>query len=143
MPQLSRGELLEELLAVGGVMGAAFVSGEGEILESREAKPAQAKALTTHVSTDFTDVATLLSSCLASNRLLIELLGAEVASQTMLEFGAGALLLTRVTPDAALSVVALTSAADADRVRFGLRRLLPQLFEGGDDGEDSDLSLEA
>jgi predicted regulator of Ras-like GTPase activity (Roadblock/LC7/MglB family) len=112
---LSQGDLLESLLEVGGVLGAAFVRPTGEIVESRT------------VDQDFTEVEASLGGLFTSNRLLSELLGAENASQTRLEFSAGTLLLTRVTPLTNLAVVALTSAEDADRVRFGLRRLLSQL----------------
>ncbi len=118
MTGLSRGNVLDELLEVGGVRGAAFVTSAGEILESRGAG-----------EHDLASVPAMLSSCLASNRLLSELLGAEVTTQTTLEFGSGTLLLTRLAQpsDVSVSVVAFTSTEDADRVRFGLRRLLPQL----------------
>lgn len=99
------------------------MSGEGEILESRAA------------AHDLTEVSVMLASCLASNRLLTELVGAEVASQTMLSFSSGTLLLTRVASDTALTVVALTTEDEADRVRFSLRRLLPQLTGAVDDAE--------
>lgn len=126
MTELNRGDLLEALLGIGGVMGAAFVSGDGEILEGRAAER------------DFADVSLTLSSCLASSRLLSELLGAEVASQTTFEFALGTLLLTRAVPDTDLAVVVLTQAEEADRVRFGLRRLLPQLSGATDNGEAND-----
>lgn len=118
MNGLSHSNVLDELLEVGGVRGAAFVTSAGEILESR--------GIGAH---DLSSVPAMLSSCLASSRLLSELLGAEVATQTTLTFGSGTLLLTRLAqlPDASVSVVAFTSTEDADRVRFGLRRLLPQL----------------
>lgn len=125
--ELSQGELLEKLLEQGGVQGAAFVSAEGEILESRTAAHGLAQ--------DLTEVSTMLGSCLASNRLLSELVGEDVASQTMLVFTSGALLLTHAAPDTALTLVALTTEADADRVRFSLRRLLPQLA-GRDDAAE-------
>lgn len=118
MSQLSRSEVLDELMELRGVTSAAFVSSDGELLESR--------AEGEH---SLASVEAMLSSNLASSRVLAELLGAEVATQTMLEFGSGALLLTRLaeTPEAPVNVVALTSVQDVGRVRFGLRRLLPQL----------------
>ena len=127
MAELSQGELLEQLLEQGGVQGAAFVSAEGEILESRTAAHDLAQ--------DLTEVSAMLGSCLASNRLLTELVGEEVASQTMLAFTSGALLLTRAAPDTALTLVALTTEAEADRVRFSVRRLLPQLAGADADAE--------
>ncbi len=113
-----QGELLEKLLEGGGVEGAAFVSARGEILDNRAA------------GRDLTVFASMLGSCLASNRLLTELLGADVASQTTLSFASGTLLLTRAPSSdesGAASLVLLTNEDEVDRVRFGLRRLLLEL----------------
>jgi len=119
---VTRAEVLAELSKLGGVTGAAFVGGGGELLDEL---PGTAHSLAA--------VQAALSGYLASSRMLAELLGAEAACQTALEFGGGAVLLTLAvdgpdtSPDDALSVVTLSSAGDLGRVRFGLRRLLPEL----------------
>lgn len=120
---LTRAEVLRELVDLSGVVGAAFVDSGGALLEGA---PAGAPLLV---------VAPSLGGYLASGRVLAELLGAEVATQTVLEFEGQTVLLTRLAdaPEAPLSVVALASAEDVGRVRFGLRRLLPLLTGGAAD----------
>lgn len=117
---MTRTEVLTELLELGGVRSAAFVSRSGELLESLPGGP--------H---DLASVQEGLAGYLASSRVLAELLGAEAATQTTLELEGGAVLLTLLAelPDAPLSVVTLTTADELDRVRFGLRRLLPPLSD--------------
>lgn len=124
---MTRAEVLAELSKLGGVTGAAFVSGDGELLDELPG--------TTH---SLAAVRAALSGYHAASRMLAELLGAEAVCQTALEFGGGAVLLTLLAdgPDASLdpaldtslSVVTLSSADDLGRVRFGLRRLLPELL---------------
>lgn len=118
---MTRAEVLAELLALGGVKGAAFVDSSGELLET---PPGEVQL----AAVQFSEVQEALSGCLASSRSLAEILGAE-ATQTVLEFGGGDALLIRLTapPEASLNVVVLTTAVELGRVRFGLRRLLPQL----------------
>lgn len=113
---MTRTEVLRGVLGLGGVASAAFVGADGEILES--------------VAGDANDLAKLeaLVGYLASSRALAEILGAEAAVQTLLEFGGGAVVLTLLT-DARMSLVTLTTADAAGRVRFRLRRLLPELAE--------------
>lgn len=120
---LTRTEVLRELVDLSGVVGAAFVGPDGALLEGA---PAGSPLLS---------VAPSLGGYLASGRVLAELLGAEVATQTVLEFGGQTVLLTLLaeTSEAPLSVVALTSADEVGRVRFSLRRLLPLLADGGAD----------
>jgi hypothetical protein len=121
---MTRTEVLQKLLELGGVSSAAFVSGSGELLEML---PGGAH------DHDLATVQPALAGFLASSRVLAELLGAEAATQTTLELGAGAALLTLLSdpseglPEASPTVVALTTVDELDRVRFALRRLLPQL----------------
>ena len=108
--------LLKHLLELEGVVDAALISRDGEPLA-----PLAATQL-------LASVQEALSTCLTSDRVLAELLGAEAPTQTVLEFGSETVLLTL---SAELSgelcrVVALCLTQDLSRVRFGLRRLLPQ-----------------
>lgn len=114
----SHSDILIELLELRGVMSAAIVSSKGEVLESRSAD-----------AHDLTPLHSPLSSLFTSSRVLAELLGADAPSQTVLAFASGKRLLTRriETPSQTFSVVALTSAAEVDRVSFSLRLLTPQL----------------
>lgn len=116
---MSPGELLGELLELTGVTGAAILSPSGELLASL---PEAGPGSLAHAREP-------LASSLASSRTLVGLLGAEAATQTVLEFDGGALLLALSAggADAPLGVVALSSAQAVGRVRFSLRRLLPQL----------------
>jgi hypothetical protein len=119
---MTRTEVLQKLLELEGVAGAAFVSRSGELLETL---PGGAH--------DLAAVSEGLAGFLASSRVLAELLGAEAATQTTLELGGGAVLLTLLIDPApspaepSPNVVALTTVAELDRVRFALRWLLPQL----------------
>lgn len=117
---MSPDELLSEILQLNGVTGAAILAPSGELLACLPEAGGPGS---------LADARELLSSSLASSRTLAGLLGAEAATQTMTEFDGGTLLLTLSTggPGAPLGVVALSSAQDVGRVRFGLRRLLPQL----------------
>lgn len=131
---MTRTEVLQNLLELGGVEGAAFVSRSGELLESLPGRAHDlAPDLIHNLTYDLVSVQAGLTRFLASSRVLAELLGAEAATQTTLELGGGAVLLTTLVtipadpPDAPLGVVVLTTAEGLGRVRFGLRRLLPQL----------------
>lgn len=110
------------VLELKGVTGAALMTASGELLARATEGGAPPFA-----------PPELLTSSLASCRVLAELLGAEAATQTVLEFEDGTLLLTltgggdAATAEAPVSVVGLRSLQDLGRVRFSLRRLLPQL----------------
>lgn len=114
--------LVEAVLELKGVTGAALMTGSGELLAG-----APEGAGTLFVTPE------LLTSSLAPCRALAELLGAEAATQATIEFEEGALLLTLAAEgggspaEAPVSVVCLRSVQDLGRVRFSLRRLLPQL----------------
>lgn len=118
---MTRAEVLNEVLELEGVTSAAFVGAGGEVLES--------------LARGGCELATLqdaLTGYFASSRVLAELLGASAATQTVLGFEGGAALLTTLATDAPVSVVTLSSADELGRVRFCLRRLLPQLSESGE-----------
>lgn len=112
---MTRNDLLTRLLALEGVTGAALVARSGELLTL----PGKAGP--------FAAVAEALATQLTSDRVLAELLGAELPTQTVLEFGSGTALLTQTTElgGEPYNVVALFAARDLNRVRFELRRLLP------------------
>jgi hypothetical protein len=106
--------LVEAILELGGVKGAALLSASGELLARA---PEEACAILVEP----------LVSTLALSRLLAELLGAEAPNQTLLEFEGGVLLMLAPEGAAPVGVVHLQSVQDLGRVRFALRRLLPQL----------------
>ncbi len=108
--------LLKHLLELEGVVDAALLDREGEPL----AAPAPTQL--------FASSAEALATCLTSERVLAELLGAETPTQTVMEFGAETVLFTLSAEifGEPCRVVALCLSQDLSRVRFGLRRLLPQ-----------------
>lgn len=112
---MSRAELLTRVLALEGVTSAALAPPGGELFTL----PGEAGALAA--------AAEALRAYLSTDRVLAELLGAEQPSQTVLEFSSGTLLLSQTVllEGEPCSVVALLAARDLNRVRFGLRRLLP------------------
>ena len=119
---MTRTAVLQKLLEFEGVKSAAFVSRSGEPLETL---PEDAH--------DLASVQPALAGFLASSQVLAELLGAEAATQTTLELDAGVALLALLNDslespaETSPNVVVLTTAEALDRVRFALRRLLPQL----------------
>lgn len=119
--------LLAHLLELDGVVDAALVNRDGELLAALAATQPLAAAQEA------------LATCLTSDRVLAELLGAETPTQTVLEFSSETVLLT-LSADLAegpCRVVALCTAQDLSRVRFGLRRLLPQAaLESASSGAD-------
>ena len=112
-------DLLKGVLAIKGVTSAAVVSGEGFIVEG--------------VSNDDTDlgfVGGLIASSLASGRALAGLLGEGEIAQTMIEYENGPVLLTPIAGapgDDFVAVVTLESTGTLGRVRFQLRKLLPEI----------------
>lgn len=108
--------LLAHLLELEGVVDAALVDREGEPLVPLA--PTQ----------PFASSAEALATGLTSDRVLAELLGAETPTQTVLEFGSETVLFTLSAEISGepCRVVALCLTQDLSRVRFGLRRLLPQ-----------------
>ena len=108
--------LVAHLLELEGVLDAALIGRAGELREPLSATQPLAS------------VQAALATCLTSDRVLAELLGAETPTQTVLEFASETVLLTLKTELAGepCHVVTLCAAQDLSRVRFGLRRLLPQ-----------------
>ena len=114
--EVSPAALLAHLLKLEGVVDAALIDRAGEPLAPLSETQPLASAQEA------------LATCLTSDRVLAELLGAETPSQTVLEFASETVLLSlsaELTGEPC-RVVALCKAADLSRVRFGLRRLLPQ-----------------
>jgi len=116
-------ELLNQILEIRGVTSAAVVSGDGELLERVSQR-----------QVDVTFVTGLLASSLASSRVLAGLLGDGEIIQIMLEYEQGPVLLTPLPTDQAQSegyllVVTLDAVGNLGRVRFQLRKLLPNIAE--------------
>lgn len=114
-------ELLNQVLQIKGVTSAAVVSGSGDLVEGASQD-----------EVDLAFVAGLLTSSLASARVLAGLLGEGELIQTMLEYERGPVLLTPLRPygsqeDGPVLVVMLDAAGSLGRVRFQLRKLLPEI----------------
>ena len=117
---MSLAEVLGRVVAIKGVSSASVVSGDGYIVDG--------------VSNDDRDlefVAGLIASSLASSRALAETVGAGAVEQAMIEFEEGPVLLVPLPGEAAgfVAVVSLTSSGQLGRVRFQLRRLLPEIAD--------------
>lgn len=117
---MSLASVLERVVAIQGVSSASVVSGEGFIVDG--------------VSNDDRDlefVAGLIASSLASSRALAETVGEGAVEQAMIEFDDGPVLLVPLQgeADGFVAVVSLTSTGQLGRVRFQLRRLLPEIAD--------------
>lgn len=112
---MTRDDLLIRLRTLEGVTSAVLVGAGGDFV----ALPGEGGP--------FAPAAEELSAHLTSERVLAELLGAELPAQTVLEFGSQMVLLTQAAEIGGepYTAVLLFAARDLNRVRFGLRRLLP------------------
>lgn len=114
-------ELLNEALTIKGVTSAAVVAQDGKLVEGAS-----------NSGQDLNFVGGLITSGMASSRVLAELLGEGEITQTMIEFDEGPVLITPLGNSADggyVAVVTMGSVSDMGRARFGLRKLLPQLAE--------------
>lgn len=112
--------LLQQVLEIRGVRSAAVVDGDGLVLEG--------------VSSEGTDLSFLggaIASCLASSKALAGLLGEGRMTQTMIEYENGPVLMTPLESDGKefIAVLTLEAASALGRVRFQLRKLLPELSQ--------------
>ncbi len=114
-------DLLGQVMEIKGVNSAAVFSDDGLMIEG--------------LSNDQTDlgfVGGLIASSLASSQVLAGLLGEGELNQTMIEYENGPVLITPLKAATAsdhnfVTVVTLDSAQTLGRVRFQLRKLLPEL----------------
>lgn len=113
-------ELLDQVAAIKGVGSAAVVSGEGFLLEG-----------SSNNAVDLDFVGGLIASGMASSRALASLLGEGDVQQAMIEYDQGPVLLLPLGGDEQgyTVVVTLDDANTLGRVRFHLRRLLPEIAE--------------
>lgn len=111
-------QLLDQVAAIKGVGSAAVVSGDGFLLEG-----------SSNNAVDLEFVAGLIASGMASSRALASLLGEGEVRQTMIEFEQGPVLLVPLPDDEQgyTVVVTIDTANTLGRVRFQLRRLLPEI----------------
>lgn len=110
---------LDDALLIPGVVAAAVVSGDGDLL-----------AAVQHESPGLAEAGSLLAAALAASGVLAESLGGDLG-QAVLEYRSGPLLLAvaprgAATPSAEVRVLALRlrTLADVGRARFELPRLL-------------------
>lgn len=117
---MSLADLLNQVLAIRGVTSAAVVSGEGSIVEG-----------VSHGGTNLDFIAGLIASGLASSQVLAGILGEGEINQTMIEYENGPVLLTPLkrAGDDYVAVVTLDQTSTLGRVRFQLRKLLPEIAE--------------
>ncbi len=112
---------LQGMLDIRGVTGAAIVSTDGFIVEG-----------VTSGDMDLSFIGGLVASSLASSRVLADLLGEGEIKQTMIEYENGPVLMIPLdSHDVAgyVAVLTLDTATTLGRVRFQLRKMLPELAE--------------
>ena len=113
-------DLLDQVAAIKGVGSAAVVSSDGFLLEG-----------SSNNAVDLNFVGGLIASAMASSRALASLLGEGPVQQTMIEYDQGPVLLVPLADgdDGYTMVVTLDDANTLGRVRFQLRRLLPDIVK--------------
>lgn len=111
-------ECLDQVTAIKGVTAAAVVSEDGYVVEGKSTG-----------TVDLDILGGLIGSTLGASRALGELLGDGNIRQATIEYRDGPVLLVPLTAAAAGNavVIALASIAPLGRVRFQLRRLLPEI----------------
>ena len=115
-------ECLEQVAAIKGVTAAAVVREDGALVDGRS-----------DGRVDLAELGGLIGSTLGASRALGELFAAagdgKDVQQATIEYRSGPVLVVPLPSDAAGAavVVSLDSIAPLGRVRFGLRRLLPEL----------------
>lgn len=111
-------ECLDQVTAISGVTAAAVVSEEGFIVEGK-----------TTGDVDLEVLGGLIGSTLGASRALGELLGDGDVQQATIEYRDGPVLVVPLTDGAVGNsvVITLASIAPLGRVRFQLRRLLPEI----------------
>lgn len=118
---MSLKEHLDGMLEVRGVTGAAVVSTDGFVVEAA-----------TRGEADVGFIGGLVASSLASSNVLAELLGEGEVRQTMIEYENGPVLMTPLDSHGVagyVAVLTLDSVTTLGRVRFQLRKMLPELAE--------------
>ncbi|SRR5690554_1268805 len=110
---------LENMLAIKGVTGVAIVSTDGFIVEGASEE-----------DFDLSFIGGLVASSLASSKVLADLMGEGDIKQTMIEYEKGPVLMTPLDSHGVagyVAVLTLDTATTLGRVRFQLRKMLPEL----------------
>lgn len=109
---------LEEVTSIAGVTAAAVVSEEGVVVDG-----------ITHGAVDLSALGGLIGSTLGASRALGELLGEGEVRQATIEYRDGPLMVVPLGIDdrGHAVVIALDAIGPLGRVRFELKRLLPQI----------------
>lgn len=113
--------LLEGLLDVRGVVSAAVAGADGSLVEGQALGDSQLAALQE-----------LVPTALASSHALGALVGEQPVEQSLVEYTEGPVLMAPIEPDAVegtghVLIVGLAGVQDLGRVRFQLKRVLPDL----------------
>lgn len=111
-------ECMDQVASIKGVRAAAVVSEEGYIVDGRANDGVELEAL-----------GGWIGSTLGASRALGQLLGEGELQQATIEYRDGPVLVVPLRgPGAGNAVVVVLSSIDPlGRVRFGLRRLLPEI----------------
>ena len=109
---------LDQVTAIAGVTAAAVVSEEGDVVDG-----------ITHGTVDLDALGGLIGSTLGASRALGELLGDGEVRQATIEYRDGPLVVVPLDANRAgyAIVIVLESIAPLGRVRFQLKRLLPDI----------------
>lgn len=112
--------LLQQVMEIKGVRSAAVVDADGLVLEGVSSE-----------DTDLSFVGGAIASTLASSKALAGLLGEGRITQTMIEYENGPVLMTPIESEGKefVAVLTLDTANALGRVRFQLRKLLPDLAQ--------------
>lgn len=112
---------LESMLEIRGVTGVAIVSTDGFIVEGAS-----------KADFDMSFIGGLVASSLASSKVLSDLMGDGDIKQTMIEYENGPVLMTPLDSHGVagyVAVLTLDTATTLGRVRFQLRKMLPELAQ--------------
>jgi len=114
---MSLPQLLEQVIEIKGISSSAVVSSSGELLEGAP-----------HGGADLGVIDELITSGLASSRVLAELLGDGEVGQTMIEYENGPVLIMPLgSEDDPVMVARLSSTSDLGRARFQLRKFVSDI----------------
>lgn len=113
---MSLTDVLTQTLQIKGVTSAAVMNGTGRLVESIPES-----------GMEVSFVGGLIASSLAVSRVLAELLGEGEVTQTMIEYERGPVLLAPLQPQGYTAVLTLQDSQSLGRVRWQLRKLLPEM----------------
>ncbi len=112
--------ILTEIVQIKGLTSVALVGDDGFVIES-------ATGPDTEIDLDF--LGGVAASSLVAGQSLAEFFGKGDVSQVMIEFEEGPVLLAPLGPGEGSILATLDSSQNLGRVRFQLKKYLPQVAE--------------